>query len=187
MLDKPDRPTLSDVARKIGGDWLVPGLEDLARFVNAETGDQKYNFHLDLAMMHHAEFLEFWLQAYGYAEDRFGIEYPDFIDDLSTNLSQLVELIRADLEPPKGGRPTDWPKRICALVVIEACRLCHREAVPRSRDVLNACGDYWLACGGEWTDKIYEDEFWQRAVEWAASADGDWVRERLLRAKPTPK
>src|SRR5262249_42994447 len=78
MLDKPDRPTLSDVARKIGGDWLVPGLEDLARFVNAETGDQKYNFHLDLAMMHHAEFLEFWLQAYGYAEDRFGIEYPDF-------------------------------------------------------------------------------------------------------------
>ena len=187
MLYKPDRPSLADVANKIGGDWLVSGLTDLARFVRAETGEPKDNFHLDLAMMHHAEFLEFWLQAYGYAEDKFGVEYPDFIDDLSTNLSQLVELLRANLEPPKSGRPVDWPKRLCALVVIEARRLCHREADPRSQDMLKAYGEYWLAYGREWPDNIYEDEYWQRAAEWAASTGGDWVRERLLRAKPTPK
>jgi hypothetical protein len=187
MLYKPDRPSLADVAHKIGGvggDWLIPGLDYFTQFIKArDEGDD-----LELRLLTAAQYLEIGLSMYGHLEDH-GFECPDFISDLSDNLSEFIEwLLKARLEHPKGGRPIDWPKRICALVVIEAWRLCRsREPEPRSRDVLETCGDYWLACGGEWTDKIYEDEYWQRAVEWARSADGDWVRERLLRAKPTPK
>ena len=69
---------------------------------------------------------------------------------------------------------------ICAEVIVEAWKLIHGKAEPRSEKVYEACEEYWQACGGPASDL----NNWRRHVEKASAKNANpWIREVLIQRR----
>jgi hypothetical protein len=179
--------TFADVATKIANGnpppWLLIGLNHFSKFIRLEPKlTSKEDMEIDEHMLAAAQYLTKWLPVYAYLEE-FGFEYPDCVDTASNALHELIEILEKEISEARTGpglKP-NIQQRICASVVVEAWRLIHDGKVKhRSRVLLEACIDYWLACGRELTDEINEPENWRRIVGYVIN-EGEGVREILER------
>jgi hypothetical protein len=101
---------------------------------------------------------------------------------------EALPWIKADLEPlikQRTGRRPDARRQLCAAVVLEAWKLVHNKAEPRSETLYQACKEYWSACGGEEVGETDDLLNWRRPVEQAlaAGAGTEWIRWLLLAAQ----
>jgi hypothetical protein len=95
------KPTLADVARKLGGEaWLVQALQHFACLVGG-TNKAGSTVEGD-RMLKAARDLEEYLPLYVAVEEKFGIEAPDWIDDLSNALSEAIEHLEQETAKRKG-------------------------------------------------------------------------------------
>ena len=83
----------------------------------------------------------------------------------------------------------DVRREICAAVIIEAWKLLHGEAEPRSESFEQACADYWQACGGEEIGETNDPSNWRWSIERALKkAEGyQWVNKVLTMARNAPE
>jgi hypothetical protein len=76
--------------------------------------------------------------------------------------------------PRSGGPRPNILHQVCAAVVVEAWRLAHGKPEPRSVQLLTACNEYWLACGGEYRGQDIEN--WRRDAKYAAAHPDKLIR-----------
>jgi hypothetical protein len=169
-----------EVARKIArGEppiWLLIGLN---HFGTPEDGRELKPGEFKPVveqMQQAATTLLRWLPIYQHLP--FGIQCPD---DVTVVLDALPRIIK-DLERlnrRRTGRNRIITREICAAVVVEAWRMIHGKAGPRSEGVQEACKEYWRACGGEEIGETDDIENWRRPLELAIAHDHAWVRSVL--------
>ncbi len=172
-----------DVGRKIAkGEpplWLLIGLNHFSGSIGADTKGVRLKETVE--QMHRAaDVLLTWLPAFRHLG--FGLRSPD---DVETVLAALPR-IKGDLERlgrPSNGRKPNVRRAVCAAVVVEAWRLLHGKAEPRSVPLMEACDEYWRACGGEQIGETDDPGNWRRPIEQASATRGhDWIRSVLLLA-----
>lgn len=170
-----DRPSLADVAARIGPEpWLLPALEHFSQFIGwsrpgmPSTKARK----IDEKMLEAAKYLYKWLQSYEGLE-KLGFECPECVHEVQGPLWDVIELLEADIRDP--ARKLDGKRSLCASVVIEAWQLIHGK-IKTPESLLELCRDYWLACGGEWTDQAHNTDNWRRPIQYAID-EGQGVRE----------
>jgi hypothetical protein len=103
----------------------------------------------------------------------FGFEAPDWVDPLSNSLSEAIEFLEQETAPL---RKRDQRKAVCALVVSAGYQLVHGTLPPYSKDLGEACEDYWQACGHARTSKDIDGcrENWRRRLVEVKAADDTW-------------
>ncbi len=105
-----------------------------------------------------ADVLIKWLPAFEHTI--LGLEFNDAaiaLDVLPRIKMVLAKLMKSSSRRGGGARPNVLRKN-CARVVIEASRLIHgEEAKPRSLEPLEACNEYWQACGRECRGEVIEN------------------------------
>jgi hypothetical protein len=152
--------------------WLVAGLEHFGPSITRlEAYDRQFHFaRLDAASEAMDELLKF-LPAFQHLG--YGLQCPK---DVTVVLDALPR-IKADIDRltiRKRNRPRTSGQQTCAAVVVEAWKLVHDKAQPRSTKVYQACADYWTAC------KRKEVGDWERAVKYALTANDPNVRTVLM-------
>jgi hypothetical protein len=163
------KPTLADVARKLGGEaWLLRGLQHFARVVGRTT--KAVRTVDEERMLKAARDLEAYLPLYVELEKQFGFEAPDWIDDLSNALSEAIEHLEWDTVKRRG----DGRRATCALVVGRAYQLIHGPSALYSEVIGEACELYWQACGHNQTGKEGKRENWRRILEEVKKEDNPW-------------
>jgi len=174
----PDTDFLS-VARLIANgreppDWLLPGLERFRKFISSERGtledDKAFRQRLE-QMRDAADCLIEYLPLY------LHFPFPMDTGDVEAALEVLPKikaLLAYGMNAPQrqGGPRPLIQRRVCAAVVLEAWKLIHGKAQPRSMVVAEACAALWEACSGEY--RIADD--WRRDLEDAAATDHAWIR-----------
>jgi hypothetical protein len=109
----------------------------------------------------------------------YGIEYPE---DVAVVLDALPR-IKKDLDrldQKQIGRRPDAQREICAAVIVEAWKIIHGRAKPRSLKLEQVCSDYWRACGGEQIGGWDDPENWRRPIKRALETDHSWISLVLL-------
>jgi len=94
-----------------------------------------------------------------------------------------LPLVKKDLDrlaKKRIGRRPEVQREICAAVAVEAWKLLHGKAKPRSDEFLEACRDYWRACGGKQIGEWDLLENWRRPVERALATNHLWIKDVLL-------
>jgi hypothetical protein len=169
-----------DVARTIAKGrppkWLTVGLEHFSDGIGVDTSDVP--FHSIIERMQDAvHVLMTWLPAFGQLP--YGMKCPKHVAVALAALPQIKrDLDRASRKPI--GRPPDAQRLVCAAVVVKAWKIIHGRPEPRSDKLLQACSDYWRACGGEQIGGSDLLENWRRPVEQVLKADYSWVERVLL-------
>jgi hypothetical protein len=175
MLKKsPD--SFDAVARAIANgnppDWLVPALEHFKAFVRGKPLSNKE-----------------WQRAWKHSEQmRWAADvlikdlqriFKDVSSpDVATAIKVLTKTKNFYQERPRtgGGHRPNERRLVCAAVVVEAWKLVHDGNVePRSKEVLEACADYWAACGHEERDA----ENWWRDTNHAVAEPDQFVQQIL--------
>jgi hypothetical protein len=151
--------------------WLLIGLDQLSTGI-ADKGEDMAGIieRMDDA----AEVLLKFLPAF----ERLpaGLQCPSDVALVLYGLPKIRKDL-ARLRQSKQGRRPVVGREICAAVIVEAWKIIHGKAEPRSLQLQQACDDYWRACGGA---PIGDVENWRRSVERALATDHSWVRSILL-------
>jgi hypothetical protein len=151
--------------------WLLVGLSHFASIDDKGDGDIE---GIIARMDEAAEVLLKLLPAFEHLP--FGLQCPADVALVLDALPKIREDL-ARLRPPKQGRRPVVGREICAAVIVEAWKIIHGKAEPRSLQLLQACEEYWRACGRA---PIGDVENWRRTVERALATDHSWVRSILL-------
>ena len=166
-------------------EWLMLGLEHFRGFVGSEqvTSKEYQQFNRTLRDLDYAaRLLIKKLPAFNVAWEIYFGAQPVGKTAVTTALEVLPK-IRAQLAPFKpprrGGRRPNAQRRYCAVVVVEAWKLIHDRVNPRSTEVLQACSEYWQACGHEERDV----ENWGRDAKSAATNPEKFIRDILTTYK----
>jgi hypothetical protein len=174
--------TFEEVAAKLGAndaDWLPPALRYFRPLIGCQLDDDKT---VEGRMLACAKFLQEWLPLYARLRD-WGFEIPDYVDDASTNLEELIPFLAQHFLDCGSG---DGRRIICASVCVEACRLLYGDSIPiHSIAIRQACEDLWQACGNPTTQTakgaaVGADvrDNWRRFLERVRNGN-EWVRGRL--------
>jgi hypothetical protein len=90
-----------------------------------------------------------------------GEDCPDFIDDLSQELSKFIEFLLEQIELPRRGPKTNIRRHLCASVCAGIWEEAHGKPNPHSPKLWEACEAYWIACDHDGYDsehiKNWED------------------------------
>ena len=109
----------------------------------------------------------------------FGLRAPNKVVLVLGLLPEVRRYIDRACQPRTARKP-DAEHIICAGVIVEAWKLIHGKAVPRSEKVYEACEEYWQACGGPAIDL----DNWRRHVEKASAKNANpWIREALIQRR----
>jgi hypothetical protein len=182
-LQRTPNSKFDGVARIIAkGDppeWLLIGLTHFSGGIGVDISDEDHRlFETQISRMHDAaNTLMKWLPIWGHLP--YGIEYPE---DVAVVLDALPR-IKKDLDRldrKQMGRRPKVQREICAGVIVEAWKLLHGRAEPRSLHLQLACSDYWRACGGKQIGETDDLENWRRPVEQALATDHEWISGVLL-------
>jgi hypothetical protein len=183
LLQQNPNSKFAHVARIIAkGDppkWLVLGLTQFSGGIGVDISDEdRQLFETQIRRMHEAAAtLMKWLPIWGQLP--YGIQYPE---DVAVVLDALPR-IKKDLDrldQKQIGRRPEVQREICAAVVLEAWKIIHGRAEPRSLQLQGACSDYWRACGGEQIGETDDPENWRRPVKRALATDHEWISLVLL-------
>jgi hypothetical protein len=169
------------IAKGTPPEWLVVGLTQFSGGIGKDTSD--IDIHPIIEQMQYASHvLITWLPIFnGFAMS--GFPYPE---EVAVAL-QVLPKIKKHLDrvaPLKNrkGRPLDAQRIHCAAVVARAWKIIHGRA-SKSRQVQEACDEYWRACGGKpiggrsgWD----EPENWRRPIDRALTADHALIEKLLL-------
>jgi hypothetical protein len=187
-LSDADGSAIKSVARLVAKgeppDWLLRGLEHFSAGIGADREDQ-YRDALK-PMADATDKLLYLLQVYEHLP--FGLERPADVGTLLDVLPRLKEDLDR-ITKPRRVRTPDVRREICAAVIIEAWKLLHGEAEPRSESFEQACADYWQACGGEEIGETNDPSNWRWSIERALKkAEGyQWVNKVLTMARNAPE
>jgi len=169
------------IAKGAPPEWLVDALEHFSDGIGKDASDVPV-FRIIERMQDAVHVLITWLPAFQH------LPYGWKCKEVAVALAVLPRIKKdldrlAKLKTSKGRRP-DAQRLICAAVVVRAWKIIHGKAEPRSEKLLQACRDYWRACGGE---QIGREDFkgtsyenWRRPVERTLRADYGWVERVLL-------
>jgi hypothetical protein len=158
--------------------WLIHALEHFSdELGTVGTLEERKKLENVLGEMNDAiEVLLKWLPIFEHLP--FGVECPDdaavaldALPGIKKDLDRLINKVRSR---------SVVGHEICAAVIVEAWKLLHGEAEPRSLQLQLACKEYWLACGGEPRGETDDLENWRRPVERALVTNHSWVRSILL-------
>jgi hypothetical protein len=155
-----DRPSIADVAAKIGAEWLVKPLRELADNVGAAINNVdplRFDVRADFKALQSAA--SKFEKALDDVSRRRLLWWPiDGIDRISAARKAIKDMIDACdaalvIVPGGKGRPRvpnpHHPKMVCALVVVEAWAGVNGEAPSANNEnAQEACDMYWRACGG---------------------------------------
>jgi hypothetical protein len=177
-------PVFVDVAQRIAkGEpplWLLISLNHFSGSIGTDASGERKHFGNVVGLMNDAaSVLMRWLPIYQHAG--YGLQCPE---DVTVVLDALPR-IKRDLDRlnKQGlGRPPNVRREICAAVVLEAWKLLHGKAEPRSGQTEQACKDYWQACDGSEIDDHENDREWnwRRDIKRALTTDHQWIRKILL-------
>ena len=181
-------PVFVDVGRRIAkGDpplWLLIGLTHFSAQskggkvvrggIGVDVTDEDHRFFdTQISRMQDAaDTLMKWLPMWGQLS--YGVQCPE---DVAVVLDALPR-IKKDLDrldQKKIGRRPEVQREICAGVIVEAWKLLHGRAKPRSLQLQEACSDYWRACGGEQIGGWDDPENWRRPINRALETDHSWI------------
>lgn len=184
LLSRNPNPLLPGIASIIAkGEppaWLIHALEhfsDHLGTVGTGTPEEHKRLENVLERMNDAVgVLLKWLPIFEHLP--FDIQCPD---DVAVALDALPG-VKKDLDRliNKVRSRTIVGHEICAAVIVEAWKLLHGKAEPRSLQLQQACKEYWLACGGEPRGETDDLENWCRPIERALATDHSWVRSVLV-------
>jgi hypothetical protein len=186
-LTPPD-PRFAEVARIIAkGDppeWLSIGLAHFSEFVGSDrtTSDEAQHYESIITRMHDAaDVLIKFLPLYSHLPA--GLRRPDDVALVLDVLPRIKANLARTLQRRGGGPRPNIQRWVCAAVVVEAWRLVHGKPEPQSQYLLEACEEYWRACGGEYRGEDIEN--WRRDAERAVADNHRWIRKVLttLRAR----
>jgi hypothetical protein len=185
-------PVFVDVGRRIAkGEpplWLLIGLNHFSgqrkqkKVVRGGIGidltDEDHRFfETQISRMRDAaDTLMKWLPIWKHAG--YGIQCPKEVAVVLDALPRIKKDLDG-LDRKQMGRRPKVQREICAAVVVEAWKIIHGRAEPRSLKLQEACKEYWLACGGQPISEENDPENWRRPVEQALATDHLWVREIL--------
>jgi hypothetical protein len=182
-LQRTPNSKFDGVARSIAkGDppeWLLLALEHFSDGIGVDhTSDLDKRFDTIIERIQDgAHVLMTWLPIWEHLP--YGMKCPK---DVAVVLDALPR-IKKDLDRldrKQIGRRPKVQLEICAAVVVEAWKLLHGRAKPRSLQLQQACSDYWRACGGKQVGETDDPENWRRSIKRSLETDHDWVRRVLL-------
>jgi hypothetical protein len=159
--------------------WLVLGLEHFSGGIGVDIPkkDRRIVDNQIKRMQDAVHVLMTWLPAWGNLG--YGLRCPEHVALMLYALPRVRKDLDRLAKKPIGHRP-DTQREVCAAVVIEAWKLLHGRAKPRSDEFLGACQDYWRACGGKPRGGIDDLENCRRDVERALATDHSWVNQVLV-------
>ena len=142
--------TFEQIAADLGAegvDWVIDRLRRYSRLVGFHN--KGYDDSWDRLALEGAFNLETWLMIEARASKMIGEDPDPRVDDASTALFELMPLIaRYIRQPGKRGGPTPDNRRwLCAHVCADIWREFHDNSGSNSDTLLQACEDYWQACG----------------------------------------
>jgi hypothetical protein len=105
---------------------------------------------------------------------------PDDVAVALAVLPKIKQRLAKAMNAPKraGGQKPNVRRKACAAVVVEAWRIARGKPEPDSRNLWDACDEYWQACGHEPRGQIGQN--WQRDAVDAVAVDHKWIRQILL-------
>jgi hypothetical protein len=163
-------------------DWLIPALAHYSPLVGGRrsTPDDDRDDH---ELLKAARYLERWLPTYTIAADEYGLILPDEVETVVMALPEVIEYLETQCrEPRKGGPIPDSRAYVCAAVCAYAWRRLCDEVNPYSPNLLQACEEYWKACGNP--EKVTSDgneSNWQRYLVAVKREDDRAFREGFNR------
>jgi len=160
-------------------EWLIQGLEHFMSSPS-QPGEGKRGDESIEQMRKATDTLIHLLP--GFYNLPFGVVCPKEVAAILPLLRPLKKELDKLALKPKDGRPPDMTREICAGVVIEAWKLVHGKAQPRSLKLQEACEEYWKAWGGNESDP----ENWRRVIARALHRHA-WIRGVLERYKTPTK
>jgi len=167
----PTKPDFTAVAKAIANpppNWLRDYLDQFHGFICTEaiSKEEREPFKQIIERMHYSmDHLIHWLPALA-GVPGLG-RWPELADDVATAIASLTRL-KAELNrrPLRSdGRPPNTQQQWCADVLVEAWKDIYGDVKPRSHEVLEACAEYWEACGQRERDA----EKWWRNTEHAVA------------------
>jgi hypothetical protein len=172
----PSPDSFTAVARAIAKGpppkWLALGLAHFSSFVGTNPAPRRFPIaHVHDAASTLIKFLPAYLH----------LPAGMYIDaDVPTTIA-VLRRVKADLarlmKRKRKGRPPNVQRRECARVVIEAWSLIRGDVEPRSIELLNACNDYWRACGHDTRGEDVEN--WRRDVRYVIRHPHPLIRQRF--------
>jgi hypothetical protein len=147
------RPTMEDVAALLSKSasrpdpWIMDRLRNFARLISYRSPN-KYDDAVERSCLDSARHLQEWLPMYAKAEELVAGEYPDFIDDATRALDELIPYLTAQIDLHRRGRPRDHHRHLCAAVCSGIWEELHGSPQPHSPRLWEACEAYWVACDG---------------------------------------
>jgi hypothetical protein len=180
LLREPDHK-FDGIARSIAqGDppkWLVAGLTHFSNGIGSDTSDVDFRTIIE-RMQDATHVLMTWLPMYKHLA--FGFPCPEevaqalyILPQIKKDLDRLAKVIK------RKGRKPDAQRVVCAAVVTRAWKIVHGKA-SKSRDVQEACNEYWRACGGKQIGGWDEPENWRRPIDEALTSPHSLIEEILL-------
>jgi hypothetical protein len=168
----------SSIAKGDPPDWLVLGLQHFSGGIGVDVSKKdRRSIDTILKQMQGAvHTLTTWLPAW--VQLGYGYQCPEHVALMLYALPRIKEDLDVAAKKQTGRRP-DVQREVCAAVVIEAWKIIHGRAEPRSLQLEQACKEYWLACGGKPRGKEDDPENWRRPVKQALVTDHIWVRQVL--------
>jgi len=168
-----------EVARLIAkGDppnWLILALAHFSDGIGVEmSAEDRRSFDKTVERMQDAiRYLMKWLPMYVNAA--YGEKCPE---DIALALHVLPKVkAHLDLLPDNGvGRRPDVQREVCAAVVLESWKLLHGKAQHNSDRFMEACSEYWKACGGPEIGREGELRNWRRPIKQARAGDYGNIR-----------
>ena len=176
-------PKFNGVARNIAKGnppkWLVVGLTHFSGGIGDEISkkDRRSIDNIIGQMQGAVHTLMTWLPAYGNLG--YGQECPEYVALMLYALPRMKKDLDIHAKKRTGRRP-NTQQEICAAVVIEAWKLLHGKHRGRSDEFLEACSEYWRACGGKQIGETDDLDNWRRPVERALKTDHSWISQILL-------
>ena len=173
-------PIFLDAARTIAKGkpppWLLIGLTHFSGGIGAGPADE-YERYLKQTC-EAVEVLQRLLPAFNHLP--YGLGPPQTVTTVLNALPGLRRTLERGLRQNQNGRKPNVRRQICAAVVIEASKLLHSKAEPRSLSLLHGCNEYWRACGCEEIGTTGDIDNWPRPLEHAFANNHSWIRSILL-------
>jgi hypothetical protein len=154
------------IAKGPSPEWLLRGLATLSEYVSvhASSTNLKKQKTILKRMADHIHYLTQNLPRFG----------PGAVwsSDIAIALEVLPRIEKQLIEPALRASSRSYvSQKLCAQGVVEAWRLVHGEASPRSERCYKACQAYWKACGGREIGETNDELNWRRRVKDAMAAE----------------